>query len=314
MGNDTAIEPAEEPVIEATEVVEGTPIENGGEATPEVVEVEDNEVILEGNEGSQPDISAIVRKRVNTLNARNKNTLAELSDNNQKLAAVENENKILRMAQEQRNLSAAPTTPPDPDAFDDGVKDPKYVEALNTYQLPFIQAEIKRQQTSDLSQQQTDSANSNLVKMQTKHYERAEALGIKTETFDEVEGKAVDVLGTELSNEIIKLSPESELVLFYFGKNQTKAEEFRDLAKKDPAAALMKIGALGANLKVKPKAKTEPTPDPDEELQGGSPSAAQSNKFQRLIDKARDAAANGGNMQAIMKLKKEAAAAGVTIT
>lgn len=312
MGNEEAIKPEEEPVIEATEVAEDAPSEDGAEETPEVVEVPDNEIVLEGEEGSQPDKQSGIRKRINKLNAKVDVANSATSDAEQRLTVVEEQNKLLRMAADQRKEAEAPNTPPDPDDFNDGVKDPKYVQAFNAYNQPLIDAAVERK-TSHLSQQQqSDSANSNLVKMQEKHYERADDLGIKD--FDEVEGKAIGILGKEITNQLIANSPDSHLILYHLGKNPGKADHFSQLVKTDPLKAILQLGALGAKLSVKPKAKTEPTPDPDEELQGGNPSAGQANKFQRLVDKAREAAQNGGNMQAVMKLKKEAAAAGVTVT
>jgi len=309
MGNEEAIKPEEELVIEETEVVEEVPVEDGAEETPEVLE---NEIILDGEEGSQPDKQSGIRSRINKLNAKVDVANGATSDAEKRLAVVEEQNKLLRMAANQRKEAETPNTPPNPDDFDDGVRDPKYAQAFNAYNQPFIDAAVK-QQTSHLSQQQQDdSASVNLVKMQTEHYVRAEALSIKD--FDDVEDKAIGILGKDITNQLIKNSPESHLILYHLGKNPSKAERFSELVKTDPLKAVLQLGALGAKLSVKPRGKTEPTPDPDEELQGGSPSAAKSNKHQRLVDKARDAVANGGNMQALMDAKKNAASAGVTVT
>jgi len=309
MGNEAAIKPEEELVPDATEVVEEAPIEEGAEEAPEVVE---NEIVLDGEEGSQPDKQSGIRSRINKLNAKVDVANGATSDAEGRLAVSEQKVKLLEMAAAQRKEADTPNTPPNPDDFDDGARDPKYAQALNAYNQPFIDAAVKKQ-TSHLSQrQQDDSASVNLVQMQTKHYERAEALSIKD--FDDVEDKAIGILGKNITNQLIQNSPESHLILYHLGKNPAKADHFAALVKTDPLKAVLQLGALGAKLSVKPRGKTEPTPDPDEELQGGNPSAAKSNKHQRLVDKAREAVGNGGNMQALMEAKKNAKAAGVAVT
>jgi hypothetical protein len=62
---------------------------------------------------------------------------------------------------------------------------------------------------------------------------------------------------------------KSELALYYFGKNEKQAEKFSDMLDKQPIKALLEMGALLAEIKVKKGGKSNP-PDPDEELSGGS--------------------------------------------
>lgn len=310
MGNDnSAIKPEEDPVVIKAETPEDEPIESGDEDGEEAEVATENEVFLEGDEGSQPDKQIGIKKRINKLNAKRDEAVAETTEAERKLAISEEQNKLLRMAVEQ-NQAVAPT-PPDPKDFDDGVKDPKYVQAFNEYNEPLIDAAVQRR-TSHLAQVKDEGVDPNLVKMQTKHYERADELAIKD--FEEVEDKAISILGKETVNGLVQNSTNSHLVLYYLGKNPDKAEAYAELIKTNPVKAILDLGALGTNLSVGPKHKTEPTPDPDEELQGGSPSAGQSNKHQSLVDKARQAVHDGtADMSAIIKAKKDAKAAGVTI-
>ncbi|MCH8240400.1 MAG: hypothetical protein IIB62_10205, partial [Proteobacteria bacterium] len=93
-------------------------------------------VVLEkasGN-GSQPDIDAIVRGRVNKLNKRFD---AKDQENNQltgDLATANQRNALLQLQIDQlKSRPSSQDKPPDPNDFDDGAADPKYIGALNTY-------------------------------------------------------------------------------------------------------------------------------------------------------------------------------------
>jgi len=317
MGTDTAETPEvsteEQPIVEIDPNDPGKQVEAGevpeGEEQHAATEVE---VVLDGESGSQPDAQHGIRKRINKLNTKVAKAEGTASEAEQALAVEREKTKILQLALQQKTPAETPT-PPDPNDFDDGVRDAKYVQALNEFNQPAIAAEVQRQ-TANLAPTPVETVNRELEQKQTKHYERASVLGAKD--FEETEDAAIAILGNDFANQVIDNFKKSELILYYLGKNPAKAEELARLIKERPVMAVAELGRMEARLSAKPKSNSEPTPDPDEELQGGSPAAAKTNKYQKRIDAAREAAQDGGSgrMQAIADIKKEAAAAGVPVT
>lgn len=298
MGDELAKPGEDEPIAVDPDALEDIP---GSEGAAEV------EIVRAGKEGSQPDKQHGIRKRVNKLNAKlaeandaTANTQAELEHEREK-------NKLLQLALEQKPDASLP---PDPVDFDSGVADPRYAEALRTFNQPAIDAAVTKA-TERLAPAQAAPINPGLESNQRKHYERAAELGAKD--FDEVEDVAITALGSEIANHLIQNSSQSHLVLYYLGKHPDEAEAIKELVASNPIKAMLQIGRLEAELSVKPKANVESAPDPDEELQGGTPSAGKTNQFQRKLDKAREAAQESGDMGSILRIKREAKAAGATI-
>lgn len=319
MGTTNTAETPEVSTEEEAVIVEPNESENAAEASEVSEEGEEQqepaeiEVVRSGANGSQPDkqheINRIVKKRVNKLNKQKAEAQDETAQTADALAVSEQKVKLLTLALEQKAPAETPT-PPDPNDFDDGVRDPKYVKALNDFNQPLIAAEVHRQ-TANLAPVQTETTDPNLERKQTKHYERADKLGAKD--FDETEGAAIAILGNNTVNHLIRSSDKSELILYYLGKNPGQAEEIAELVKADPVTAMLRIGRLEAELSTKPRANSEPAPDPDEELEGGTPSASKTNKHQRTVDAAREKARETGDMKPVLDAKKAARDAGVTV-
>ncbi len=319
MGTNTAETPEvsteEDPIVE----IEPTESENAAEAS-EVSEEEGEqqpdpevEVVLDGDDGTQPDtqreINRVVTKKVRKLNARNAKTEDEASHTAEALAVEKEKNKLLTLALEQKTPAEMPT-PPDPADYDEGVRDPKYAQALDQYNQPLIAAEVQRQ-TANLTPVQTEKISPDLERKQAEYYKRADDLGAKD--FDETESVVINAIGKDVLNHIIRVSDKSHLIVSYLGKNPAQAEKYGELFKDDPVDAMMQLGGLGARLSVKPRANSEPTPDPDEELSGGSPSAGKTNKHQRAVDDARKKAGETRDMGPLLAAKKAAKEAGVTV-
>jgi len=309
MGTNTAEAPEasteDEPIVE----IEPTDAENAAEASEvseeggEQQEATEVEVVLEGADGSQPDKQHGIRKRVNKLNRKAAKAEDKASDAENRLEIEQQKNKLLTLALEQKTPAELPP-PPDPNDYDDGVRDPKYVNALREFNQPAIAAEVQRQ-TANIAPPQVDTVDRGLERKQTKHYERAGELGAKD--FEETEDKAIEILGNDTVNQVINNFEKSELLLYYLGKNPGKAESIAELIKTNPIMGVAELGRMEARLSAKPKSNSEPTPDPDEELQGGSPSAGKSSRYERDLDKLREAAQDGGSgrMQAIADYKKK---------
>ena len=318
MGTNTAETPEvsteEQPIVE----IDPNESENAAEAS-EVSEGEEQqeatevEVVLDGESGSQPDAQHGIRKRINKLNTKIDEANDTAAHAESALEIERQKNKILSLAVEQARTATAtpPTPPPDPNDFDDGVRDPKYVKALDEFNEPRIAAAVQRQ-SANLPPAPVETIDRDLEQKQTKHYERASVLGAKD--FEETEDKAIAILGNDAVNVIISNFEKSELILYYLGKNPEKAERVTQLIKDHPVMGVAELGRMEARLSAKPKSNLEPTPDPDEELPGGSPSAGKTNKHQRAVDAARAKAGETRDMKPLIAAKKAAKEAGVTVT
>ena len=308
MGEDEAISPATE-----TEGAKPQESEESSEESGEAVEP-DVEVVRQGTGGSQPPPQHGIQRRINKLNARVDTANAGTAQAEGALAHKERENELLKLALDQERSKAKATAPPDPADFN-GVADPNYAQALREFNQPAIDAAVEKRISALPAPQATKpSGDADLAQKQREHYERVQLM--KARDFDETEDKAIAILGNGTANEIIRRSDQSHKVLYFLGKNPDEAEEIKSLIDTDPVAATLRIGRLEAELVARPKGNSEPAPDPDEDLQGGTPSAGQSNKFQKKLDKLREKAMDGGSgkMRAIIDLKKDAEKAGVTVT
>lgn len=234
--------------------------EDGGQET----EGQEVEIVLPTDDGSPPKPQHFgIRKRINKLNARNEAATERASNAESQLEVSEAQNRLLRLALEQKDKTPDANLPPDPSDFDDGAKDPGYVTALNGYNQRFFETEFAKRASK---QDTAPPVNANLERKQTAHYEAAEKLGVKD--YDEVEDVAIGILGRDTVNRLISATDSSSRVLYYLGKNPDAAGEIAELIKSDPVAGVLKLGALGATLKVKPRQKSNVAPDPDDELAG----------------------------------------------
>lgn len=227
---------------------------------------DDQEIVLEGDDGSHPqDEQRGIRKRINKLNAKvavategEKQSAADLEAANERI-------RLLELAVESQN--APVDGPPDPNDFDDGVNDAGYIKANNDH----ITEEVSKrlQQTQQTTQVKT-KADTQLHEKQIAHYKRADMLKLKD--YDATEDAAIAILGQNVTNEIISKSDKSHELMYYFGKNESVAEEINELILSgDATKAVLRIGAIAAHLKTRPKSKRKPAPDPDGELSGGGP-------------------------------------------
>ena len=279
MGED-ALDTDEELEIETEETEE--PEAKDGDNTLEAEDSEEEaeevefEVVREIVEGSQPVAKQPTgfTKRVNKLNARNAAKDEVISEAGTKNAQLENEIKLLKMSLEQKQ-EAEELKAPNPDDFDDGVYGDKFNTAQSDYTKKVIAEEVKKA-TASIPTATADQnlPDSNLVKMQTKHYEKAEELGAKN--YEDIEDNAIGILGNEIANFIISSSDNSPAILYYLGtkKNQAEAEQLLELTKTNPGRAVMQIGRLEAEIRIPSRAKKKPGPNPDEELTGGSSSGS----------------------------------------
>ncbi len=266
-GGAAADEPAEEPEGEPEEGGEGEPGDGQGEPAEDLI-------VREGD--TQTPATAPEKwlgRRIGKLNGKVDKARAEADEFRGRNVQLEDENRTLKAAlsQVQTQPPAQPLAVPNPEEFDGGAYDPAYIKAAQEYNSRFIAGEIQKgiaQATQQTSQTGVDQATArDLERQQVGHYERAAKLNVKD--YEETEDKAIAIFGTEKTNHLIANLDKSELALYYFGKNEKQAEKFSDMLDKQPIKALLEMGALLAEIKVKKGGKSNP-PDPDEELSGGS--------------------------------------------
>jgi len=271
------------------------------------------EVVRQGIDGSQPTTKrqSGFQKRIGKLNARNVVSEEKASEASAALILEQEKNKLLSLALDQQN-EAKVLKAPDPDDFDEGVSDRKYIDANREYNQSFIASEVEKHTANISAQQNSQPAiDTELRTKQEQHYEAAAKLGARD--YADIEDKTIEILGKETVNHLIKNSDNSPAVLYYLGKNPHEAEEIAELIKTNPVRATLQLGRLEAELKIRPKGKDESAPNPDDELEGGSPSSTA--VFERRLDKLREKAASGNHPEAmgqILKLKREERDKGVS--
>lgn len=303
-----------EPDIEGengAEGAEGADDSTGDGQEDEATEVE---IVREGDTQPQPTTPRGFLKRIGKLNGKVGKAQAETAEEKQKREFVEDENRILKLALEQAKgkPGQAPNEPPNPEVFDGGVHDPDYIKATQDYNNKVIQEGIKKGLTEATQQttvtQAQVAAAQKLETAQTSHYERAAKLGVKD--YEETEDKAIEIFGTDNVNHLISNLDKSEVALYFFGKNTDLAHKYAEMFKTQPIKALVEIGGLLKEIKVKPK--NEPSPDPDIELEGGSPSNLEA--AQRKLNKLRDKVCETGKgMDKVANFKKQCKEKGISV-
>jgi len=240
-------------------------VSEGDEESRET-EGQEVDVVLSDDDGSQPKPQNFgIRKRINKLNSRVAAAQKEAGDAETRLEVERAQNELLKLALEQQQ-SGNPdkaSLPPDPNDFDDGAKDPAYVSALTGYNQRFFEEQFDKRAKQTAA---PPAPNPKSEQRQVAHYEAAEKLGVKD--YDEAEDAAINVLGQDTVKRLIDASDASPRILYYLGKNKEVAAEIAELVKTDPVAGVLKLGALGASLKVQPRRQSQVAPDPDDELSG----------------------------------------------
>ncbi len=278
---------------------------------------EEIEIIREGTLSlKQQSLDGIIQKRVKKLNIKVDKATQQASEAETETALLRERNKILELAIEQQKSAQLnkPTVAPNPDDFDLGFEDPAFQKKQSEHNQAQIEAEVQRQvagvTTNFVNNNAANEKNAELERKQIKHYERAGKIGAKD--YSDTEDVAIEVLGNEITNQIISNFDDSPVMLYYLGKNRAEAERITNLIKTNPIKGVAEIGRLQAELKIKPK-RTSDTPEPDEEIVGGKASSSE-NALKQLA-KLRKAAGDGvpGAMDKIRAYKKELKAKGITL-
>ena len=272
------------------------------------------DVVRSDEEGTQPDkqrdLNRIINRRLKREKRKTESANETASDAANALEIEKQKNRLLQLALEQKG-QATENQIPDPDDFDEGVSDPGYIARFNAYHQQLIQQEVRSHEVASSQRREGDEV---LEQAKRKHYEKAYALGALD--YDEVEDKAIDALGEEVVNHLIRSSDNTHVILYYLGKNPDEAEDLSALIKTDPVKATLKIGRLEAELQVQKKDTSKPTPDPDEELPGGTPSASDhlKQKYEKLVAKAQVGGPQSQKyMKEMAKLRTDAKERGINL-
>lgn len=290
--SEQAIETKGEVITE--EVAEGEEIKASDEEVEIVVEGEDEPA----SKSRRPNG---IQKRFKKLTGKVDAANTQADEATRRAEMLEEENKLLRLQAQ----SGTPTTRPDEDDFDTRAE---YLTALDEYDVGRI-AKVAQEQVAQIvqnSQTQTTQVNqeATLKEGLTEHYNRADTL--KMANYEELEDKAIDVLGNDLAKVIMTNTEKSHLIMAHLGANTGKAAELVELVKVNPVKALVRAVEIGNSLSVKPKSSP---PDPETKIDSG----VAVSDWQKRIDKARDKAAETGDMSQLIALKKQAKDAGVKI-
>jgi len=246
---------------------------------------EEVEVFLSGeNSGSQPSMSAeqvseIVSRRVNKANAKYVVRDDEANQLQAENNALKEQNALYKgIVSKQQQASEASDAPKRPIASEylEGELDAKFRADEESYNRAVYRqiAQDEIRESSVQNVEQNKAANQSLVDEQENkrksyaHYEKTAKLNVPD--YDAMEDAAVASLGREAVNQIINMAENSELIVYYLGKNPNEARHFASLIDTDSRLAFKHLGKLEERVKSRKKASSKRAPDPDEERTGGS--------------------------------------------
>lgn len=268
---------------------------------------------------TQPKGKRGFKKRIDRLSKQREEAKRDRDETAAKLRQAQREKELLQMKVDQLSGKQRLDKKPDPDDFDLGEHDEKYIEAKEKWDEARLQklvdsrvAEQVQTHTQTGAQQEHERE---LKKKQEAHWEKADELGV--EDYDAKEEKLIEVMGAEMVNNIIDYFPEdSHNLVYYLGTNEDEAEELTEqLANpKTMVAAVAKIGRLSERIKADP-IKPKPSPNPDTNLDPSAPSAQEA--LQLRLDKIRDnfvKTGEKGGMKKIMEFKRRARDRGIELS
>ncbi len=233
------------------------------------------QIVREGDDTqSQATTPRGFLKRIGKLNGRVSKAKEGEASQKERADFLEQENKVKDIRIQQLEGQPPPETlkKPDPNEFDGGVYDPKYEAAVDEYQDKRQDARLN-ERLADQTQKSTVTNDQAALahKLRTKqeaHYDRAAKLKVKD--YEETEDKLLSIMNHEKVNHIILALPDrSEQLLYYLGKNPKLAQKYSDMLETETVRALMELGGVLSEIKVKTVSKKS-LKDPDEDLEGGN--------------------------------------------
>ena len=235
---------------------------------------EEFELVREGQTqplSKQEKIDYALKKRLARERERREKDRKSRDDAEERAKAADEKARVLALALQQAQGKKAEVARPSVDDYAEGERDPGYIRDLDAYydaraDARFEAREAERQQQGQQSRRVQDDEKA-LETSLSGHLGRLEGLGAKD--YEVKDDKAVEYLGDDIYNYIVKYSKKSHLLTYYLGTNKQEAEKLRSEIEANPPAGAVIIGELAATLKPKPKKRpSTPAPDPDEEIEG----------------------------------------------
>lgn len=295
LNEESAVEVKAEEIDPSTE-------ETNNEAK-EVEEIEENEIVLTGQE---TETGKSVPKNTNFVFERKTKKIKKLQDQNAALLA---QAQLQQMATSQPVVNDA-GTPPDEYDFDNR-KD--YLKAQGVYDQQLMDGVVKR----NLGEQQNAHRITAVKLEQEKALEiyTKSAAALKVSDYDDAQDKAFELLGDQLSQELVYTRPkEAPKIFFWLSRNPQEAADFRDKYLNNPGDATFLLGELSGKLTIKPKRSN--AADPETKVENASVGGGGSD-WQKQIDKINDDATDKTIMRAvnaIQAVKKQAKEAGFDVS
>jgi len=265
MSDTQAIETEDEIITDPVAAEEDVELSQNPDAASEEVEI-----VVEGEDepASKPVHKGGLQKRFGKMKAKIDTANSETEEANRRASMLEEENKLLRLQAQQTK----PIKHPEEDDFD---THSEYLTALDEFDNVRISKAVQAEAAKIIDANQTLNTqtriNDNLETQIDKHYDRSAEL--KVSDYSEVEAVAADILGDDISRQIIANTDDSHLLMYHLGKNPAKAERLKSLLASQPMKGVLEIGRLAGSLKVKPKNSN--APDPETKVNGGSSSINQ---------------------------------------
>lgn len=264
-------------------------------------EATENEIVLAGQEDadSKPDPKSDTDHILNRV-MRKKDKLKD-------------ENVQLRQQLEAVARPAPQALQSAPDEYADEYADdrPKYLAAKAAHDRQMLTdvvgQQINRQQNGHRLQAQEQRRSDSL-----KTYAET-ASKLKVSDFNETQDRAFDVLGDDIAQMIAEQLPsDAPKLLYYLGKNPTRAEQLREQFASNPGGVTFELGKLAGNLTIQPK-RTKAA-EPESKSQGSGVAGVNGN-WQKQLDKIDvDFSSMSKNFAARREIKKQAKAAGYDVS
>lgn len=238
---------------------------------------DDSEEVLIVREGETQPPAGTPRgflKRINKLNGRVDAAKGETDQFRERNQLLEEQSKLQQMRIDQLE-GAGPPQPlvkPDPEKFDGGIYDDGYIKAFDEYQDKKLDQRFDERLAKQTKQSTVTNDQSALAlklrQRQEAHIDRAQKLKVKD--YEVTEDVALSIMGHDKVNHIILAMPEkTELIMYYLGKNPDVAHKYSAMLEAEPIRALIELGGILSEIKVKPSSK-KTLKDPDEDLEGGN--------------------------------------------
>lgn len=250
-----------------------------GEGDGQAGESDDDDqqqIVREGETQPQATTPRGFLKRINKLNGRVSDAKEGEATQKDRADFLAQENQVQKTRIQQleggQQTTPEPLKRPDASTFDGGMYDPAYEKAVEAYQDKRQDARLNEKLVEQSKQSTVTISQAELAqKLRTKqmaHIERATKLKVKD--YEETEDIAISIMGHDKINHIILALPDrTEQLVYYLGKNPDLAQKYADMLETETVRALMELGGVLSEIKVKTVSKKS-LKDPDEDLEGGN--------------------------------------------